>query len=1139
MAEQDNKRINKYQKSVFDNMPKGDGPRDKKFTTTSETGIPITESQDIIQGNQAIATDLPLAPFQVIGNALMPGQPFGKKNRFLQNEEQKKIYEAKVMEAQAYTARKEQVSSQLATIFDKADKRFKETGDTKYQQMALQAKNEIFSAAGFTDGDFLPVGADTYQQYDEFGLFTNQPNPYPMINALGEGVIGTVGAVKGFNMTKPGFGLVKKVAEGMAKGFIKGKGGWATRALSSIIYGGAAVAAADFGYETVLDTMDRAGKAKAYLAMDPEERSGAVDAEMNTLVDKALRPIDMLLAQAPRALTFGPEGINRPKIGERTQAAVDQGLFDAGISTAFFGIRPLYLGLKAMGGALGGLKSASPSSKVFGKELEDPMAKEMWKDFGAPTPQEIVAAEQRLIKFDPKETMKIGSGGRAMLPFGNNRFLPAKEEIQMNIPFIGKAFSHIINSKAFNWLGPANNKSKSFVPGDTALDEITGTTLPRFSVAGRPYIGSFVNAFQRVPAFGGPLRAGINVAGEAQKIRVMDMLGRFAPYVQTADMGVDYIKLAGKTAKGFREQAVKYDTEILKAAQSAGAIVDKTQLTNTAKEILFRYSKMGMDDKKKYGAFATFLNNQVLKAPENFVPGTQLLSATKIKIGDMYALKKTLDNNYQNWSKSPDIGTIGDDINLLYRAFETDIGSLAKTPYSNVSKLWAEYEQFLSNGMLLFGTNVGKNLANVKRFGFNVAIGESPANASKNLWNVLAKSTDTGAFVPDNLLALKNIVGEKAYNQGLGHHLANIIKKSVSDVEGIQYINPDLLAAGMGIGKSGSPIQELFKKALPGPTITEYKIFNGAKNRWENWYEDLWGKIPGTIPSAEVKAVTSRLPNYKDFEDMALVLDRIFKYGMPSQSTFLARSTVLQGPVGAMKSSSPVGGMLTAYGTSTAAGAVAPILAMAPFFGFRYLGKIVTNPIRMRNWTNAMDDTLPLVLRTRNLERLIQEMPGEYEEWYATVKDMESANRKRNMMNLNINKSIMKNMQKSVTDAIPGVLQGVGNAVDAIPAPFRQPVTETIKESIAPDPTYSDGTSAATNGGGGGSIGSSITASNVMNPGAASSLYQGDTDGALANQYGMNDGGAVELNPVMNNQGKFNKPQKQMNDNPFLNKGNG
>ena len=91
MAEADNKRIKKYQESVFGNMPGGQGPADKKFVTTSKTGIPITESQDIIQGNQPYATDLLLAPFQVVGNALMPGQPFGQKNQWLQNEEQKKI----------------------------------------------------------------------------------------------------------------------------------------------------------------------------------------------------------------------------------------------------------------------------------------------------------------------------------------------------------------------------------------------------------------------------------------------------------------------------------------------------------------------------------------------------------------------------------------------------------------------------------------------------------------------------------------------------------------------------------------------------------------------------------------------------------------------------------------------------------------------------------------------------------------------------------------------------------------------------------------------------------------------------------------------------------------------------------------
>ena len=54
-----------------------------------------------------------------------------------------------------------------------------------------------------------------------------------------------------------------------------------------------------------------------------------------------------------------------------------------------------------------------------------------------------------------------------------------------------------------------------------------------------------------------------------------------------------------------------------------------------------------------------------------------------------------------------------------------------------------------------------------------------------------------------------------------------------------------------------------------------------------------------------------------------------------------------------------------------------------------------------------------------------------------------------------------------------------------------------------------------------------------MNPNAAASLYTGDTDAALANQYGMNEGGIVS-NPIMGNDGKFTEPQKGINDNPFM-----
>ena len=69
-------------------------------------------------------------------------------------------------------------------------------------------------------------------------------------------------------------------------------------------------------------------------------------------------------------------------------------------------------------------------------------------------------------------------------------------------------------------------------------------------------------------------------------------------------------------------------------------------------------------------------------------------------------------------------------------------------------------------------------------------------------------------------------------------------------------------------------------------------------------------------------------------------------------------------------------------------------------------------------------------------------------------------------------------------------------------------------------------------------VGSSIMNSQAMNPGAAQALYTGDTDAALAAQYGGGTqyaagGGLMELNPVMNNQGKYVDPQKGINDNPF------
>ena len=1133
-------RIKQYQKSVFDTMPADQGPADKKFVDTSSTGIPITQAQKIIGQNQFLATDTLIAPLQKLGNMAIPfAAPFGKSNPWLMSQEDKKIQESREVNSAAYVKRKEQVSDQLATIFDKANKKFEETGDTKYQQMALQAKTDILAASGLTDADFLPVGADTYRLYDEFGLFTNEPNPYPMVEGYMKFGAGLKGSLYGWNG-----GLIKKFAKGAGKGFVKGKGGWLGRLASSVVHGAVAVGAADFGYEMILDAMNRAGKAKAFLSMPKAQRNKVVDDSISPFLDQVLQAtVDPVLENLPERLTFGDEGINRPELGSfsdltphrfnpfkaegkptRIANAVDEAMVDAAIGTAFFGIRPAYMGFKKFGGWLGGMKTTPPGAASSIYKGKDAATKELYEDFGTETGEELVAAERALQKFDPEEGMFIGTKGRAIVPWGGKSFLPVKETVQMNIPFIGKALTRLANSKAFNWLGPKSNRSDDWLP---PLETIPGTTIPRFAVSGRPYMDVYIAMMSRVPFVGRPIQATLQVAGEAQKIRMMEMVGRFAPYVQTAEMGVDYIKLAGKKAEGFRKVAQEYDKQILDAAKSAGAIVDDTQLVQIAKNIVFNNQKRGALSSE----FSNFLQKNILKPPEGWTPGTTLLTPGKRTVGDMYKLKRLMDSSYQRWSKSPEVGSIHDDINSIYKAFETDIGSLNNTPFSNISKLWTEYENFLSKGMLIWGTDAGQQLGNVKRFGWNVSL-ETPQKAtdmSKNLWNTLAKSTDTGAFVESNLTALRNIVGDKAYNKGLGHYLANTFKNSMKNVEGIEYFDSKVISKALGIGQAGSPLQTLFKKALPGPTVTEFKIFNPRTRQMENWYDDLWGKIDPSIPKDQIKAYNSRLPTYKDFENLSKVLDRTFKHGMPSMSTFLARSAVLQGPGGALKSSSPMGNVVAALGTAAAAQSSA-LLALVPFFGMRFAGRVFASPVTMRNWTNAMDDTLPTQIRVRNMLRLFQEMPDEYEEWTVTIQDMEEANRNQNLRNQN--KNSIKDIADTIMNQAPQVLQNVDQMT---PEVLKRPIGDSLgitgREQPAPPVEYDDSSYST-----GQTTGSSITNSSVMNSQAAGQLYTGNTDAALASQYGgMNQGGVVsDLNPVMGNDGKFTAPQKGIQDNPFL-----
>jgi hypothetical protein len=160
-------------------------------------------------------------------------------------------------------------------------------------------------------------------------------------------------------------------------------------------------------------------------------------------------------------------------------------------------------------------------------------------------------------------------------------------------------------------------------------------------------------------------------------------------------------------------------------------------------------------------------------------------------------------------------------------------------------------------------------------------------------------------------------------------------------------------------------------------------------------------------------------------------------------------------------------------------------------------------------------------------------MPDEYEEWQVSLRDMENANKRQNLINQN-KRSAMGIVDEITDNVIPQALSNVGRAVEATPAWAKD--TGAIGDALGYNQPPSDEAEQAPVATAGSDTGSSITGSSVMNPGAAANLYTGNTDAALASQYGgYNQGGVVsDLNPVMGNDGKFTAPQKGIQDNPFL-----
>ena len=1035
---------------------------DKEFVSTTEGGVPVTKAEEIISSNRAFQkklTDPLLAPFQMIGNLVSPGQPFGQKNPYVATQEVQDARADELLNMKLHRENKEKVRGEVAALIKDVEDQYGDNPPVEVQRKLEQGVLGYINSAGFKSSDLRPVSPETLFNEDEFGLYTSQPNPYPIVEGAYEIAAGWTGANKGYNYGQKF--AAKRWGEAMMRSGSRIKGPWWAKVIGAVLGGAGGVAAGDYGYETTLDLMNRAGKAKEFLKKGELEQ---------------LNLIDLGLAQLPESLTFGPKGINRPDEMTKIKSMAYDAAVDGAFSSMFFGLRPLYLGLKkVVGGKIFGIGEARPS-KV------------------APGGREIIDAEQALLTSGKFDTLITKDLAEQTLQAPSEKYIAASAlgTPPIPIPFATKVIERLARGKMFNFLTPFDVKAVKTYP--RIIPQGPRTAVQRADVGGQTIRG-LTKMLAKMPIFGGKA-----VKNKAEQLDFYFDLGEsmiqkltFAPLVNLTDHGIKIQNLSNTVARGFIDAAAEKQNALLEAARRYGAVVDDSGLVNEAKKIYER----GLEQLQRVTTEGSNVARVPKQTPEEFFRflKTQIIDpgvTGQRTISEYYGLRDQMDKLVAKFRKTADSeGT--QDIMNIYRAWENDIGKLTDSGIPEVSKLWNNYEQFVSNGMLMFGTDAGKALAGkMERFG--MALNFDPTKKSKDMFNsVLDIAKKDPANATTNLATMRNIVGDKAYYEGVGKYIGDLFSNSMVEKSGVTIFDANNFRKGLGLDK-GNPLSNLFDKALPGPQVSKLIVRDEVTGVAKEFDRELFGEGLERVNTEFGKGITEiqkrQLPTKAEFEKFAKVFASAAQDGIPDISTFMARRAVMGGIRSGIASMLPGVAVMGGVGFSAGSWLIPAGLTWA----MRHAGHVLTKPVDLANLRNMLDETLTVQLRLANMARLVRNYPEEWKEFDRELAELERGQAYREEVGKPMAgaRSAGETLIDAAKDVGQRILDTSRTGTLGDPA-----VREAIPFINDPAPTFADEAMESFDSS---SIGSSILQNPTMNPAAAASLYEGNLDQALANQ---------------------------------------
>ena len=1148
---------------------------DTTFTDVTEGGIPITNAERIARANNEALGNLPgvkITKEYLLDPVYNAWDKVGRKvvdklnpldDDFFQK---RKIQSENVdlQKRQAFAAYREKKTktqdmlSQLLTKYkDKAENVRSTEGDEAADAVLEEyfaSKNRLLKSANLLETDLVgtPIDLDTYMLRDDMDLWTDNPDPYPWIQ-FGEKFAASVyGTNKGFkageklltNKNLQKINTVFKAASKRGPWYVK-LGGWAGRGathpwtiktIAALGGGGAGWGAADFGYELQLDAMNAAGKSKAYLESSDDIRA--------QLISKAI----------PEALTFGAEGINRPGLGQRSFNAIDEAVTDAALSAPFFMLRPIYNGLRTA-------VSKSPGIKMF----KDPNKTK--SEFG-----ETTAVQD----FENAEYLWKKYGGD----------LVQAEKSGFNVPFVGNILTRVGQSNAFDWLSTAGLSvlpkiSKKFKGFETPPTVGRGEEQVIVPMGKYMFSDSFIaftsKVLGRAPWLGGKIQKNLQRQSDMWLTAFDNMLGHMAPISHLAtNNALNFGQIMGKGAEKFRSKAKEMSDKVVEIGGKYDTPISDSYLRSAGKEVI--------KQRKRYWQSQIDPNTgrQTKVPPEGGDPIIGFIERQILEAGttgarnveEYMALKAGIQELYQKGANST--LPVEDSVMTLLKGWDNDIGSLATHGIDDLSTAFKEYDEFVANGMMLYGSDIAKKAGvNMNQVGMNLRLAWDDKRTSQSLFDTIVKSgTET------DVKLVKKLVGDQAFADGVDLYIRNAFNESLGKtIAGVRQFDFEKFRNSIGLGKGQTIEKSIFKEALNNEKVV-IRGMDPKTGLMRNFSDEQWlGLAPSGrfvddaadfAKKVDGDVIRTKVPSIDDFEKLITTLERVYKHGIPDVSTFMARKAVISSTNKGLTAFLPWSGSEGVQKGAAGILSLGMIKALAGAWLLRYGGGVLSSPVSSRAFRNTIDDTLADTIRYNNFAKLILRHPEEWRDFQMDLLELEDAQQKKNMGAqrmrdlrgrgeklkdnvLNLGGEILENVPKALDMMDKVVPDRIGN-VPVGDLPFVEKGGVEMGIEAAQEAMEAEGASnktempsfpgAATDGFGTNSMaqGSSL-ANSQLNSEAAGALYAGDTDMALAAQYGGGQlaasGGAIEYNPIMDNQGNYTEPQKQINQNPFQNNKSG